>query len=88
MLTGEMIKQSIGSRSTICRGWHEGEYSSIKLHCCMLVGTLPLSKSDSGDKLGCTILCAGGGVALRIYYCMSKENCCCMASDNLGVLTG
>ena len=32
----------------------------------MLVGILLLLQSDAGDKLGCTIPCAGGGVALPI----------------------
>ena len=64
MLTGDLIQQGIGSKSAICRDWHEVEYSSIKLIGCMLVGTLLLSQGGIGDKMGCTILCAGGGVAL------------------------
>ena len=39
---------------------------SLKLDGCMLVGTLLLSQSDTGNKLGCTILCGGGGVALQM----------------------
>ena len=59
---------------------------ALKLDCCMLVGTLLQSQMDNGDKLGCTILSAGGGVALQIYCCMSEENCCCMASGNSAML--
>ena len=39
---------------------------ALQLNGNVLVGTLLLSQSDAGDKLGCTIPCAGGGVALPI----------------------
>ena len=38
--------------------------ASLKLYGCILVSTLLLSQSDDDDKLGYTILCAGGGMAL------------------------
>ena len=43
------------------------------------------SQSDTGDKLGSTIPCAGGGAALRIYCCMREENCSCMAGGNSAI---
>lgn len=38
--------------------------ASLKLDGCILVSTLLLSQSDDGDKLGYTILCAGGEMEL------------------------
>ena len=64
------------------------ETSILKLDGCVLIDTLLLSQSDAGDKLGCSILCAGGGMALQICCCMSEENCCCMADGNLAMLKG
>ena len=50
--------------------------AALKLCGSVLVGTLVLSLSDDGDKLGCI-------AAWLIYCCMSKENCCCNAGRQI-----
>ena len=54
--------------------------AALKLCDSVLVGTLLLSQSDAGNKLGC--------IAAWLIYCCLSENCCYSAGDKSAMLSG
>ena len=61
MLTGDLIQRQVAVYMKVSA-------MALQLDGSVLVGTLMLSQLDAGNKLGCTIPCAGRGVALQVTF--------------------